>query len=921
MLPGILVLGIAVVSGSSGCGGDVVPDDAGADAVQDVQADSALPDLSPTDDGATDRGHETTSDTIQPADASDAVNPADATDTVDDVQPVDVPRVDTEGQDQGTPVPSFPIVTAGATSYVIVVADEASSSEKTAANEIQAMFLQATGLTLPVVAAVESQETPRIVVGAGLEASGLGVVPDMDALGDDGYILKAVGENIVIAGNPAAGTMHGVHEFLEVALNVRWTAPGVTIVPPAVDVDFPIDFEHQYKPPFKWRTTTYTWPDADRSFWAHQGENNGSSGPDAEFGVERWNDGICHTYFNFISPDEFWDTNPEYFSEIGGVRVREETQLCLTNPKVLDIVTERMLARMAAHPDAQQHNFSQMDHYNQCECDNCRAMNDLYQSEGGTQFWFVNELAKRTAQVYPDKQIGTLAYMYTEEPPVGLEMEENVAVWLCHMYPSCDSHPIRTCEDNAVYKQRAEAWSEITDHLYIWHYIVDFMHYYNPFPNFHALADNIRFYRDIGVEGMFMQGMGQGGGGEFSMLRPWFTMQMLWNPDRDPTALIKRFLKDYYGPAWGPIFDWITLLQDKVDDEDIHMHLYSNPGQGYLTEEVMETGEALFAEAALLVDGDAELEDRVAVAAMPLVYARFFPRNGYRIEDGMLKWNPGMATWDEVSFFIQMMNDHGFTTYREASGSVDTITMLWMMIGADAEVKTIRNAALEVDVVPTLAGRALRITDRGTGQTVTAWDQRRNLFFPFAGGLEDRVGEGFNFMGWVEPGSASAITATGLKVTLNTMNGYKLVRSYQLDPLEPILRVSTTLTNPGSSTLTARLRPHMEMDLGELASTTFAFTARDGTVVDKDVGDVIAGMRQGEHFYDQSAPAGEWSFSGTKGLTVTYRFDDDAVEHTWLYAYPERDQELEMEVFAKAVELAPGESMTFDTEIEIRPAD
>jgi len=204
---------------------------------------------------------------------------------------------------------------------------------------------------------------------------------------------------------------------------------------------------------------------------------------------------------------------------------------------------------------------------------------------------------------------------------------------------------------------------------------------------------------------------------------------------------------------------------------------------------------------------------------------------------------------------------------------------------------------------------------------VTAWDQRRNLFFPFAGGLEDRVGEGFNFMGWVEPGTASAITATGLKVTLNTMNGYRLVRSYQLDQVEPILRVSTTLTNPGSSTLSARLRPHLELNLGDLSSTTFSFTARDGTVVDKGVDDVIAGMRQGEHFYDQSAPAGEWSFSGTKGLTVKYRFDDDAVEYTWLYAYPERDQELEMEVFAKAVELAPGESMTFDSEIEIRPAD
>ena len=53
-------------------------------------------------------------------------------------------------------------------------------------------------------------------------------------------------------------------------------------------------------------------------------------------------------------------------------------------------------------------------------------------------------------------------------------MHRNVAVWLCHMYPSCDSHSIQTCERNADYARRALAWSKICQHLYIWHYIVDF---------------------------------------------------------------------------------------------------------------------------------------------------------------------------------------------------------------------------------------------------------------------------------------------------------------------------------------------------------------------------------------------------------------------------------------------------------------
>ena len=295
---------------------------------------------------------------------------------------------------------------------------------------------------------------------------------------------------------------------------------------------------------------------------------------------------------------EYFETHPEYFSEIGGERRREETQLCLTNPEVLDIVTDKVLKRMAAYPLCEQFNFSQMDYYNCCECPKCRAINEQYGSDGGTQFWFVNELAKRTSEQYPDKIIGTLAYMYTEEPPKDMKMHPNVAVWLCHMFPSCDSHPIRTCEKNADYKRRAEAWAQICDHLYIWHYYVDFAHYYNPFPNFRALAADIRFYRDIGVEGIYLQGMGHGGGGgEFSLLRPYYGMRLLWNPDQDADALMQDFLEGYYGPASKPIYEYITLLHDKVEKDHIHMHLYSNPATGYLTDAIMDRAMSLFDQA------------------------------------------------------------------------------------------------------------------------------------------------------------------------------------------------------------------------------------------------------------------------------------------------------------------------------------
>ena len=820
--------------------------------------------------------------------------------------------------DAGPQLEPVTLVKDGKSSHVIILGPDASPSESWAAEELQQYLRKSTGVLLPLVDSAPEDDSPMIVLGMGPVAEGLGVQPGPDDLGEQGFAIRTVPPHVVIAGTPDAGTLYGVHRFLEDVLDVRWTAPGVTIVPPAADVEVP-GVDRLVKPAFLWRHTSYNWPGKDDAFRAHVTDNSGGGGADHPFGTQHSHDGRAHSYFWYVSPGEFFDEHPEYFSEIGGVRVREETQLCLTNPDVLDIVTERMLKRMEDKPDDRQHNFSQKDYYNYCTCDNCSAMNEKYGTPGGTQFWFVNELAKRTAKVYPDKLIGTLAYMYTEEPPKDLEMHPNTAVWLCHMYPSCDSHPIESCPVDADYKRRAEAWSGISDHLYIWHYIVNFTHYYNPFPNFTAMAADMRFYRDIGVEGIYLQGMGaSGGGGEFSLLRPYFGLKLLWDPDRDPDALVRGFLQDYYRWAWAPIYEWFRLIHDKVQKDDVHMHLYTNPAQGYLPDEIVEEGEALFDEAEALAMDDPDLLERVKVARMPLVYARIFPRSGYTVEGGLLKWLGETASFDELMEFVDRMTANGFQSIQEMAGDPQNLVMLYAILGADQEVLTIENDHLTVDVVPALAGRALRIVDKATGQGVTAWNNKQVLFFPFHGGLEDRVGDGFRFYGWVEPAVATSVTDSSLATSLTTMDGYDVRRVMSLDEVEPILYVETTVTNPGDQPADVRMRSHLELDLGNLAQTRVAFQSLAGDTVDEDMTGVIAGLREGRHFYDQDVPEGNWAFSGTKGLRLTQRFNNEEIDQAWLYAYPDTLNELEIELWANRQTLNPGESVSLQQEIEVR---
>jgi len=55
-------------------------------------------------------------------------------------------------------------------------------------------------------------------------------------------------------------------------------------------------------------------------------------------------------------------------------------------------------------------------------------------------------------------------------------------------------------------------------------------------------------------------------------------------------------------------------------------------------------------------------------------------------------------------------------------------------------------------------------------------------------------------------------------------------------------------------------------------------------------------------------------------LAVTQRFDDAQLDYTWLVAYPESLNELEVDAWFKRVTVPPGESREFTSTLEIQSA-
>jgi hypothetical protein len=115
--------------------------------------------------------------------------------------------------------------------YQIVVADNASPSTRHGAEELQRFLQEIGGAKLPIVSDSQPQSPKEIILGDNAHLKKLGVAIDFNALGNEGYVIRTVGDTLVIAGGALRGTMYGVYGLLEDHLGCRWFAPGVSRIP------------------------------------------------------------------------------------------------------------------------------------------------------------------------------------------------------------------------------------------------------------------------------------------------------------------------------------------------------------------------------------------------------------------------------------------------------------------------------------------------------------------------------------------------------------------------------------------------------------------------------------------------------------------------------------------------------------------
>ena len=527
----------------------------------------------------------------------------------------------------------------GGSDFRIVLADDAPPATRTAAEELQRFLGEITGADFPIASASGPIGAHEIILGSNAHLDRLGLEIDIAGLGPEGYEIRTVGPHLVIVGGEPRGTLYGIYGLLEEHLGCRWFTPTVSRIPKQERLVLPALDERKI-PVFEYREP-FVMDCFDGDWCARNRVNSSASSLEERHGGKiRFGEGMfCHTFRRLVPPEIYFDEHPEYFSEIDGRRVKEDSQLCCTNEEVIQICIEEVRKRMRADPGGFVFSVSQNDWDNHCECAKCQALAAREGSQAAPVLQLVNRVAEAVEDEFPDKVIETLAYTWTRTPPKTIRPRPNVVVRLCSI-ECCFVHPLLTCdsEKNRRFVSDLKGWSQICNRLWIWDYVTNFREHFLPYPNLQVRDDNLRLFAAHNVKGVFEQDTYQTINGEMSALSGYLGAKLLWNPESDADVAINEFLDAVYGPAAEPIRAYIDLLHNEAVEGNHHAGCYSSvTSAGYISAEILRKCHALWDDAERAVADDPGRLERVRIDRLPVEFAelefeRLAGRGGYIVD-------------------------------------------------------------------------------------------------------------------------------------------------------------------------------------------------------------------------------------------------------------------------------------------------
>lgn len=514
---------------------------------------------------------------------------------------------------------SLKIVEYGKSNYHIVNSYFSDECERFASSELQKYIYQSTNVFVPYFSDICPKRGPEIIIGK--NARDIILDNEINLLSDDGFIIKTVGENLVISGRTSRGTLYGVYRFLEIYLGFKCFTKDVEKTDEKTDLIID-EINLTENPDFKYRDAYFRGA-FDGGFASKNRLNSSVADLSREKGGNMKFFSAHHTFETLMPSKIYFENHPEYYAYINGER--KNTQLCLSNDDVLKIVCENLFKQIEENPHCKVFSVAQNDNEQYCQCEKCRKIDDAEGSPSGSMINFVNKVADKVKEKYPDILIHTFAYQYTKKAPKHIKPRENIIVRLCNIecewsMPFLEKAQLYPDSKEADFINNIKDWTSISDNVYIWDYAVNFSNYLQFFPCYYQMAENIKLYKKLGVKGVLQQGnFSYGAAANMEELKSYLISRLLWNANENPDEIIDEFLEGVYGNGAQYIKEYLLLTTKAVKGHSLG--IYNYPESPYITDELLEKCEELFKKAMLNAEND-EVKQRIEKESLAIEYLK-----------------------------------------------------------------------------------------------------------------------------------------------------------------------------------------------------------------------------------------------------------------------------------------------------------
>lgn len=576
---------------------------------------------------------------------------------------------------------------AGDGPYRIAVGAECDLLVLNAAKDLAEYLGRITGKAfLPLVRDTDADVPPRFVVGRD-NAWVAALCPDVDwgRLGPDGFVVRSVGEHVVIAGNTPGGTMYGVNWFLDRKVGVKWLAPDYEHVP-AGDLPPLGGLNEVQIPRFGFRQILGV-EGQDKAFAARNllnGNSHGAYGilPKAEinhFDGSWQRPGFTGSFYQLLP-----DAKQYHFG--GQVKMMDEG----CRAAMAEAIVRKL---RTAGPDYGDLWFGFMD--NDWGWDMDPASKAFADRHGGVpsapRLDMAIDVLRRVQQSLPRAKLAVNAYHWSFPPPTGIAVPEDLLVF--PMTIQLDYSTPLFAGRNRKLGQDLQGWNAISRNLLLWDHIVNFHGYLQPTPNLYPIAETIRWLDGLeNIRGYFAEASWNTKGSEFASLRTWMMARLLWNPKLDFRREVATYCDLYYGPAGKLVAEYIDFMHATSAQTRSALWEKTNVDAPMLTLDFVTKADALLAQAAGLVQDHPQFLKHVNQVRVTLDYVVLCRRQEFEREAAKrgLDWTADRQP--RTARLKAVIQTEGITQYRQG-GSVKE---LFDIIGMERKEASLPQALKDV---------------------------------------------------------------------------------------------------------------------------------------------------------------------------------------------------------------------------------